>query len=55
MVAEYMRTGPETANELSERAAVQQQIRQIAAQVEQMAAQLRQAAERIEQIWQHIQ
>jgi hypothetical protein len=55
VVAEYMRTGPETAKELSELAALQQQMRQIAAQVEQMAAQVRQAAERIEQIWQHIQ
>ena len=55
MVAEYMRSGQETAEEFSELAALRQQVRQVAAQVEQVAAQVRVAAERIEQIWQHIQ
>lgn len=55
MVAQYMRSGQETAEEFSELAALRQQVRQVAAQVEQVAAQVRVAAERIEQIWQHIQ
>jgi len=55
MVAENMRPGIETAEELTELAALLQQVQQIAAKVEQMAAQMQQATERIEQIWQRIQ